>query len=136
MGRLTVETPAGWLDCLACAGGRAYTRKAVLWQRSCGQSCAIFDDGDLLAVVFLVPEEEGRMEFCLLPLPAARPHMLSLCRLAHSTLTAAAKNGAVVICHVREGNRAGARMARLTGFRHVAGTLWRFGEAAWVVSQK
>lgn len=125
MGRLTVESPAGWSDCLSCAGGRALARKAAIYMRGRGETCAIFADRDLLAVAYLVPNDDGELEFCLSVRRAARPHMLELCRFAHLTLKAAAENGAVVICHVTEGNRTGERMARLAGFRHVAGTLWR-----------
>lgn len=128
MGRLTVESPAGWSDCLTCAGGLALARKAAIWMRCRGQSCAMFFDGELLAVAYLVPEDGSALEFCLALMPAARRRMLPLCRLAHLTLTAAADDGAVVTCRVMEGNRAGERMARLTGFHHVSGTVWRFGE--------
>lgn len=125
MGRLRVESPAAWSDCLACAGGRALARKAAIWQRGKGETCALFADGALLGVAYLVPDAEGRLEFCLSLRPAARANIMALCRLAHLTLTAAAENGAVVICHVMEGNRSGARMARLVGFRPAGGTLWR-----------
>jgi hypothetical protein len=124
--RLRVETPAAWLDCLTCAGGRALARKAVLWMRGRGESCALFAGDELLAVAFLVVNDEGQHEFCLSVRRTAAAHIRALCRLAHSTLSAAAENGGVVICHVSPGNRSGARMARLTGFRHEADTLWTF----------
>lgn len=123
-----MQSPAAWTDCLACAGGRALARKAAIWQRGRGESCAFFAGADLLAVAYLVPNDEGDFEFCLSIRPEARTHMLALCRFAHSTLAAAAENGAVVICHVMEGNASGRRMARLAGFRHVQGTLWKLGE--------
>lgn len=87
----------------------------------------MFAGGEVLAVAYLVPDDAGQIEFCLAVVPGARAHMLALCRLAHLTLTAAADDGAVVTCRVMEGNRSGERMARLTGFHHVSGTVWRFG---------
>jgi hypothetical protein len=128
MERLTVISPAPWTDCLACAGGPALARKAAIWMRGRGDSCALFAGAELLAVAYLVPIDDGQLEFCLAVLPVARPHMLALCRFAHSTLTAAHENGAVVVCRVVEGNRAGERMARLTGFHRVSDTFWHFGE--------
>lgn len=126
MERLSIRSPAPWLDCLACARGRALARKASIWMRSRGETASIFAGGELLAVAYLVPDDGGQWEFCLSILPAARPFMLPLCRLAHSTLAAFSDNGGVVFCHVMAGNRSGARMARLCGFRPEGGTLWRF----------
>lgn len=124
MERLTVRSPADWSDCLACAGGRALARKAAIWMRGRGETAALLVDDELLAVAYLVPDGGGQWEFCLSIRPVARARMLPLCRLAQSTLRAFAETGGVVFCHVQEGNRSGARMARLTGFRHDAGTRW------------
>ncbi|WP_333900161.1 hypothetical protein [Agrobacterium pusense] len=123
MGRVTVTSPAAWLDCLACAGGRALARKAAIWQRSNGESVALHAGGELLAVSYLVPDREGRWEFCLALRPPARAYMRELVRIAHLTLAAMAQNR-TVITHVTENNLSGVRMARLVGFRHLGGTLW------------
>jgi hypothetical protein len=125
MGRLILQSPAMWTDCLTCAGGRALARKAAMWMRSNGESVSISADGELLAVAYLVPDKVGRREFCLAIRPGARPYMRPLCRLAHSTLTSFSENGLVVFCHVMPGNRSGERMARLCGFRPVGGE-WIF----------
>ncbi|WP_377299632.1 hypothetical protein [Rhizobium sp. SGZ-381] len=121
---LEVVSPADWTDCLTCAGGRALARKAAIWMRSRGQTVALFEGGQLLAVAYLVPDDAGRLEFCLSILPDAKAHMMALCRFAHSTLARIADHGAVVICRVMAGNRSGARMARLCGFQHAGGVEW------------
>ena len=123
MGRLSAASPADWLDCLACAGGRALARKAAIWQRSNGESVAIRIDGELLAVAYLVPDDAGRWEFCLSLRAPARAYMRELVRFAHLTLAAIAQNR-TVITHVTERNRSGVRMARLVGFQHLGETLW------------
>ncbi|RVK75432.1 hypothetical protein CN154_15120 [Sinorhizobium meliloti] len=125
MGRLTVQSPADYSDCLTCAGGRALARKAAIWMRNNGDSVAIFHEGELLAVVYLVPDRDGRREFCLVVRPAARAHICKLCKLAHSTLKAIADHGVVVFCRVMPGNQTGTRMAHLTGFTP-AGEEWIF----------
>lgn len=125
MGKLTFTSPAAWTDCLACAGGRALARKGAIWQRSNGETVAMFGDGELLAVAYLVPLNDGRWEFCLSLRPPARVYMRELCRFAHLTLCAFAQNRNVVT-HVTENNRSGVRMARLVGFHHNSDTLWIF----------
>ncbi|WDZ77943.1 hypothetical protein PWG15_05415 [Ensifer adhaerens] len=125
MGRLTVRSPADYSDCLTCAGGRSLARKAAIWMRNNGDSVAIFHVEELLAVVYLVPDQAGRREFCLVIRPAARVHIGKLCKLAHSTLKAMADHGVVVFCRVMPGNRTGTRMAHLTGFTP-AGDEWLF----------
>ncbi|WCA60342.1 hypothetical protein G6M16_007465 [Agrobacterium tumefaciens] len=125
MGRVTVTSPAAWLDCLACAGGRALARKAAIWQRSSGESVSLHAGDELLAIAYLVPDLDGRWEFCLSLRPPARPHMRELVRIAHLTLAALAQNR-TVITHVTENNRSGVRMARLVGFRRLDQTLWIF----------
>jgi hypothetical protein len=121
---LETVSPADWTDCLTCAGGRALARKAAIWMRSRGETVAIFEGGQLLAVAYLVPDDDGRLEFCLSILPEARAHMMALCRFAHSTLARIADHGGVVICRVMAGNRSGARMARLCGFQPDGGNKW------------
>jgi hypothetical protein len=116
--------PATFLDCLTCAGGRAYARKGSIWMRSKGDTVALSLDGELLAVAYLVPDQAGRLEFCLSIRPEARPHMLALCRFAHSTLRSLTDHGAVVFCRVMPGNRSGERMARLCGFHPSTGIEW------------
>lgn len=123
MGRLTVTSPAAWLDCLACAGARALARKAAIWQRSNGESVSLHSGDELLAIAYLVPDQEGRWEFCLALCPPARAYMRELVRFAHLTLSAIAQNR-TVITHVTENNRSGVRMARLVGFQHLGETLW------------
>lgn len=125
MGRLTVQSPADYSDCLACAGGRALARKAAIWMHNNGDSVAISHEGELLAIAYLVPDRDGRREFCLSVLPGARAHIGKLCRLAHSTLTGIADHGVVVFCRVFPGNRTGSRMAHLAGFTP-AGEEWIF----------
>lgn len=125
MGRVTVTSPAAWLDCLACAGGRALARKAAIWQRSNGESVALRVDGELLAVAYLIPDDEGRWEFCLTLRAPARAYMRELVRFAHLTLSVVAQNR-TVITFVTENNESGVRMARLVGFRHEGATLWIF----------
>ncbi|MCJ7993223.1 hypothetical protein J5N58_01250 [Rhizobium cremeum] len=124
MGRLRVVSPAGYVDCLTCAGARGLARKASIWMRSRGETLAIFAGDELLAVAYLVPDEEGRLEFCLSLRREARAHILALCRFAHRTLREIANHGAVVFCRVYEGNRTGAQMARLVGFRPDTGINW------------
>ncbi|RXT29362.1 hypothetical protein B5P46_11820 [Rhizobium leguminosarum] len=126
MERLTLQTPVSWTDCLDMGGSRAYTRKAMLMMKSIGDSMSISAAGELLAVAFLVPDRQGRLELAMAVKPEAAPRMLSLCRLAHLTLGRFAETGSVIICHVAVGNRAGERMARLTGFSHADDTLWIF----------
>ncbi|MGG7535346.1 hypothetical protein [Rhizobium sp. 12,4] len=126
MERLTLQSPVSWTDCLEMGGSRAYTRKAFLMMRSIGDSMSISAGDELLALAFLVPDRHGRLELAMSVKPEARRHMLSLCRLAHLTLCRFAETGSVIICHVAVGNRAGERMARLTGFSHVDDTLWIF----------
>jgi hypothetical protein len=125
MGLLRSVSPASLDDCLEAAGSRALARKALIWQREKGDSLAIFDDDELVAVAFLVPME-GRLEFCLALRAGARARMLPLCRYAHLTLSRLAETGAVITCHVWAGNTAGQRMARLVGFSPDQGTLWRW----------
>lgn len=126
MGRLRIVSPAGYVDCLTCAGARGLARKAAIWMRSRGETVAIFAGDDLLAVAYLVPDEDGRLEFCLSLRSEAQAHILALCRFAHRTLREIANHGAVVFCRVYEGNRTGAQMARLVGFRPDIGINWLF----------
>lgn len=126
MGRLRIVSPAGYVDCLTCAGARGLARKAAIWMRSRGETLAIFAGDELLAVAYLVPDDLGRLEFCLSLRPEARGHILALCRFAHRTLRDIANHGAVVFCRVYEGNRTGAQMARLVGFRPDTGINWLF----------
>lgn len=73
-------------------------------------------DEVLLAVAYLWPHQDGTGEFCLAAMPAARSHMLALCRYAQLTLQQIGQTGTVVFCHVKPGHLPGERMARLTGF--------------------
>lgn len=123
MERVIATSPADWTDCLACAGARALARKAAIWQRSNGESVALHAAGELLAVAYLLPLDDGRWEFCLAIEPHARARMRELCRYAHLTLRAFAQNQ-TVITYVTENNLNGVRMARLVGFRHAGGSLW------------
>lgn len=128
MERLTRRSPATWTDCLDMGGSRAYTRKALLWQRALGDSLAICDGDELMALAFLVPDAAGRLELALSIKPQAAGRMCELRRIAHLTLTAIADTGSVIVCHVNAGNQIGARLARLVGFSHAEGTLWIFSE--------
>jgi len=129
MERLTARSPAGWTDCLDMGGSRAYTRKALLWQRSIGDSIAIDIDGELAALAFLCVDDQGRRELAMGIKPEAASHMLALCRFAHLTLSSIAETGSVIVCHVKAGNRQGERMARLVGFTHAEDTIWIFNGA-------
>ena len=126
MERLMLRSPVSWTDCLDMGGSRAYTRKAFLMMKSIGDSMSISAGGELLAVAFLVADRQGRLELAMSVKPEAAHRMLSLCRLAHLTLSRFAETGSVIICHVAVGNRAGERMARLVGFSHADDTLWIF----------
>jgi hypothetical protein len=130
MGCLIVRSPADWSDCLEMAGSRAYTRKANIYMRSIGDSMAIAEGDDLLALAFLCRDDLGQLEFALAIKPEASRHMRRLCRLAHLTLGRLAETGTVIICHVMTGNETGARMARLVGFVPSQGTMWIFKGAA------
>ncbi len=130
MEQLTVRSPATWWDCLDMGGSRAYTRKANIYMRSKGDSLAISDGDQLLALAFLCRDDLGRLEFALAIKPDASGHMRRLCRLAHLTLGRVAETGTVIICHVMTGNETGARMARLVGFVPSEGTMWIFSGAS------
>ncbi|MQB43380.1 hypothetical protein [Rhizobium sp. ICMP 5592] len=130
MEQLTVRSPATWWDCVDMGGSRAYTRKANIYMRSKGDSLAISDGDQLLALAFLCRDDLGRLEFALAIKPDASRHMRRLCRLAHLTLGGIAETGTVIICHVMTGNETGARMARLVGFVPSEGTMWIFSGAS------
>ncbi len=126
MGRLTAVSPASIDDCLDMGGSRALARKVLLLQREKGDSIAFHDDGVVVAIGFLVPTDAGEIEFALSIRAGARARLVTLCRIAHLTLRRLAETGAVVICHVSPGNRAGQRMARLTGFSPDGETRWKW----------
>ncbi|BCH63007.1 hypothetical protein RvVAT039_02230 [Agrobacterium vitis] len=126
MGCLRFESPALLTDCLDMAGPWSVTRKVFLWQHQNGDSISIFDDDGLLAMAFLVSRGDGTWEFALALRARARERMLELCRFAHLTLARLADTGAVIICHVMDGNKTGSRMARLVGFAPAGGTLWKW----------
>lgn len=130
MGRLRIETPARFVDCLTCAGGLALARKGAIWMRNAGDSLAIFDEASdaLLAVVYFVPDGESR-ELCLAIQPEAERHMLAICRFAQSTLAEFAKNGIRVHVRVAIGGQTGKRLALMTGFREVHPNLFVLGDA-------
>lgn len=124
MGCLTIKSPIDWNDCLELGGARGLMRKAAIYMRATGNSVGVLDDGVLIAAVFLVPNDAGEIEFALSLRAGARERMASLVRLAHLTLGQITDTGAVIICHVMPGNRAGVRMARLTGFYPDGETRW------------
>lgn len=126
MGRLTARSPATIDDCLVMGGWRPLARKVMIWQREIGDSISFLDGDDLVALAFLVRNGDGETEFALALRAGARARMLELCRIAHLTLSRLAETGPVIICHVSPGNRSGARMARLVGFSHDAGTRWKW----------
>ncbi len=129
MAKLTIESPARFVDCLACAGGHALARKGAIWMRGAGDSLSISDGetGELLAVVYFVPQGESR-ELCLAIQPAAARHMLAIIRFAQSTLREFAKNGIRVHARIAIGGKAGRRLALMTGFHEVHPNLFVYGE--------
>ena len=117
---LVTRSPASPDDCLQCASPFRWLRKASLLMRAGGDSVSIRlpDDagGELLAVAYLWPADDGWREFCLAIRPLARPHIRALVRLAQLRLEAIAHTGLRVRTHVRPGHAPGERMARLVGF--------------------
>lgn len=103
-------------DCLAFAGGRPPMRRNAVMMRLVGEAYVISEGAAALAIAFVVPWPDGSREFCLGIDPRARVHMRELCRAAQLILGRMAEDGPIV-CYVAPGNRSGARMARIVGFR-------------------
>jgi hypothetical protein len=113
--RLTVTAPASFDDCLEAAAPSRFIRQAQILMRLKSDTLAIRDGDALLAVAYLWPHSDSERELCLALRPAARPHLVALCRFAHLTLSRLAHAGITVSARVSPGHRAGERMARLVG---------------------
>lgn len=112
---ITIQSPALLEDCWEFAGERSLLRKHITRQHQTGESVLISDDGEPVALAFIVPEADGRREFCLALSSRARARMRELCRAAQLILRRMAEDGPIISYVVPE-NRAGVRMARIVGF--------------------
>lgn len=114
---VSFRSPAATSDCLELAPPTRFGRKCTVLMALRSETISFHDDDNkLLGVAYLWPREDGLHEFCLAISPDAARHMLALCRKAQLTLDLISETGRVVVCHVRRGNTAGERMARLVGF--------------------
>lgn len=132
MSDLRIQIPAPVTACLECRQGLAVLGRALLAQRMLCETMAVYDRGQLLAVVYLYRKTARRQLFALSILPTARPHMIALIRLAQLTLDAFAQSGVVTVAQVHPLNPAGQRMCQLAGFRQGKRNreIWLYGQVA------
>jgi hypothetical protein len=110
-----IVSPAPRSAGLALAGARARVRRSVLAQIRNVQSVAIYRGDQELAVVMFGRHGWRRIEMALAIAPAGAVHMRRLVRIAQLTLLAMAETH-LIVARIHPANRAGARMAMLTGF--------------------
>ncbi|HHV67279.1 MAG TPA: hypothetical protein GXX48_06505 [Ochrobactrum intermedium] len=115
---IKIVSPAPWHAVIEAGKNRPFLRRALVMQKRTSDTIAYLDrDDQLLAVAMLLARRSRRIEFALALDRAALPHMRTLIRIAHLTLSQMLDAGLVVFCRINPFNKAGQRMARLVGFR-------------------
>lgn len=115
-----IVSPAPRTAALELAGAQVRVRRLLLAQARVTESVAIYRGDEPVALACLARHGWRRVEMALSLSPDAARHMRRLVRIAQLTLAAIAETRLVVI-HVHPANRAGQRMAMLTGFRRARG---------------
>lgn len=115
-----IVSPAPRTAALELAGAQVRMRRLVLAQTRVSETVAIYRGDQPIALAFLARHGWRRVEMALALAPDAARHMRRLVRIAQLTLDRVAETRLVIV-HVHPANRAGQRMAMLTGFRRATG---------------
>jgi hypothetical protein len=115
-----IVSPAPRTAALDLAGAQVRMRRMVLAQTRVAETVAIYRGDEPIALAFLARHGWRRIEMALSLAPDAAQHMRRLVRIAQLTLDRVAETRLVIV-HVHPANRAGQRMAMLTGFRRAIG---------------
>jgi mRNA-degrading endonuclease toxin of MazEF toxin-antitoxin module len=112
---------------MAFSRGRAFLRRALVWQVRQYEAEVVEADGRPLALVMRWQMRRRLVEIAFCFMPEARRHMPALVRLAQLTLARMRQDGLLAMVRIRTTDARAHRMARLAGFRRTplaGGTIW------------
>lgn len=111
---LEITSPADLLDVAHfCEGRRMLEWVTMRHMLAIGHSYALRAGGELVAICFICPLKDGCGEACFSATPAARPHMLAICRAIRLTISRSPYRAIVAVIT----SPSGARIAQAAGFR-------------------